>query len=542
MSTLYRKYRPQSFNEAVGQNHIRMTIEQEISSGRIANAYLFCGPRGVGKTTFARLIAKSLNCLNRKDSEANPCDNCGHCREISAGGSIDVIEIDAASHTGVDNIRENVIASARIAPSNSKYKVFIIDEVHMLSASAFNALLKIIEEPPKNVVFIFCTTEAHKVPLTIISRCQRFDFKKISFPDVVRKLEYIVEKEEIKAEKSVLEEIARHSGGHMRDAESLLSQVIAVAGKKITEKEASLVIPRGNLPEAVSLIELISKKDAGNAIRLLNKLIGDGFDLKVFSENLIEVLRGMMVIRINPVLADQLSISWGEALDRRIRETAKSIEVGEIIEAIREFTAAREQIKGSFIPELPFETVVVRLCISASPAMGFDNRSILGQNQQKGNPAGNGGENRAPGKTPAAADNNGLEKKAIIEKWNEFLARIKKYNHSLTFILGVCELSDVSNGELYLSFKYKFHKDRIEDPTIKVLVEKALREVYGAPLRIRALIDENLKVSAENTEEAPASETPTPEAGGEAEEKKPEVIDNEAVNNLLRNFGGRVIK
>ncbi|MFH1583488.1 MAG: DNA polymerase III subunit gamma/tau, partial [Candidatus Falkowbacteria bacterium] len=188
MSTLYRKYRPQNFTEVVGQNHIKVTLEQEIKTDKITHAYLFCGPRAVGKTTLARVLAKSINCEKRKKDSANPCNTCLSCSEITDGRALDIIEIDAASHTGVENVRENIIASARVAPSRSKYKVFIIDEVHMLSAQAFNALLKVIEEPPANVIFILCTTEAHKVPATIISRCQRFDFKRIGVNDAVKKL------------------------------------------------------------------------------------------------------------------------------------------------------------------------------------------------------------------------------------------------------------------------------------------------------------------------------------------------------------------
>ena len=189
MSTLYRKYRPQTFGEVVNQNHVKITLQNEIQAGKIAHAYLFCGPRAVGKTTIARVFAKAVNCTNRKEGDFEPCNKCDNCQSIFDGRNLDVIEIDAASHTGVDNVRENIIASARVAPSNYKYKVFIIDEIHMLSASAFNALLKTMEEPPAHAIFILCTTEVHKVPTTIISRCQRFDFKRIGVSEITKKRE-----------------------------------------------------------------------------------------------------------------------------------------------------------------------------------------------------------------------------------------------------------------------------------------------------------------------------------------------------------------
>src|SRR3989339_413240 len=280
MSTLYRKYRPQSFSDLVGQNHVKITLEHEIESNKIAHAYIFCGPRGVGKTTVARVLAKSLNCLRRKDGEHDPCGECDSCREITAGRSLDIIEIDAASHTGVDNVRENVIAVSRIAPTRYRYKVFIIDEAHMLSTPAFNALLKVLEEPPANVVFVLCTTEIHKIPATIISRCQRFDFRRLGTPDMMKKLKFIVNKEKIKIDDKILSAIARQSEGHMRDAESLLGQVVSIGGKEISAEEADLVIPRSDLGEALGLIGFLAKKDAGRAIELINKSAEEGVQLK----------------------------------------------------------------------------------------------------------------------------------------------------------------------------------------------------------------------------------------------------------------------
>jgi DNA polymerase III subunit gamma/tau len=217
-------------------------------------------PRAVGKTTFARLLAKAVNCLNRKDGEFEPCDKCDSCQDIILNRSMDIVEIDAASNTGVDNVRENVIASARISPSKSKYKIFIIDEVHMLSISAFNALLKVLEEPPARVIFILCTTETHKVPATIISRCERFDFKRIGLSDIVKKMTHIVKEEKIKVDKEILEAIARHSEGHMRDAESLLGQLVAISGNEITREQADLIIPRSDVGENCPFNRIFSKK------------------------------------------------------------------------------------------------------------------------------------------------------------------------------------------------------------------------------------------------------------------------------------------
>ena len=202
---LYRKYRPQTFREVSGQTHIKTTLQNELEMDRVSHAYLFSGPRGTGKTTMARLLAKSVNCLSRKKGESEPCSKCEACAEITDGRSLDVIEIDAASHTGVDNVRENIIQSSKFTPTQRKYKVFIIDEVHMLSISAFNALLKTLEEPPKHAMFILATTELHKVPETILSRCQRFIFRIVAYEEIIKRLDYIIAKEEKKVDAEVVE-------------------------------------------------------------------------------------------------------------------------------------------------------------------------------------------------------------------------------------------------------------------------------------------------------------------------------------------------
>ena len=252
---IYRKYRPKTFAKVMGQKPIKITLQNEIKSISMAHAYLFVGPRGTGKTTLARLFARSLNCLNRLEKESEPCNECQACKLILDNRSLDVIEMDAASHTGVDNVRENIITASQVPPFNKEgYKIFVIDEVHMLSKSAFNALLKTLEEPPAKVIFILATTEIHKVPETIISRCQRFDFKKIPQKDIMQRLNEIIEWEKISIPENILMEIARKSEGCLRDAESLLGQISSLANGNITEELASLVLPRSHWQEIDNLI------------------------------------------------------------------------------------------------------------------------------------------------------------------------------------------------------------------------------------------------------------------------------------------------
>ncbi|MDD5071815.1 MAG: DNA polymerase III subunit gamma/tau [Patescibacteria group bacterium] len=533
MATLYRKYRPQNFAEVVGQNHIKITLENEIQSGRIAHAYLFCGPRAVGKTTLARVIAKAVNCQKRKEGESEPCNKCEICQEITAGRGLDIIEIDAASHTGVDNVRENVITSARTAPSRCKYKIFIIDEVHMLSISAFNALLKIMEEPPPNVIFILCTTEVHKVPTTIISRCQRFDFRRISVVDVVKKLNYIVNKEGIKIDKKILEAIARKSEGYMRDAESLLGQIVSIGGREITQEEADLVIPRSDLDEIINLIAYLAKKDAAGAVRLINKLVDEGVNLAAFVSDLIEVLRKIMLGKIS---AGNLALEFGENLEIKINEISRELNLEQLILFMEKFIKVKNELKDSFIIQLPMELAVTELCM-AKEAVPAKIISPAPKNFPKANPG--------PASHNQGVSSAGMNLEEIKNRWHEVLARVSKYNHSLSFILRVCQPKGITGSQLCLAFKYKFHKDRISNPQIKGLVENILTEVYGLSLSIEAIIDEALEINSgggggTNGEQGIEAENGELKAKNNEGEDRP--ANGNMLNDLLENFGGKIVK
>ncbi len=594
MATLYRKHRPQTFGEVVNQIHVKNTLQQEIAAGKIAHAYLFCGPRGIGKTTLARVFAKAINCETLAKGKYEPCDSCPACVEIKESRSLDIIEIDAASHTGVDNVRENVIQSARVAPSRLKYKVFIIDEVHMLSPSAFNALLKTIEEPAGFIIFIFCTTEIHKVPATIISRCQRFDFKKIGIAEIVKKLQRIAGEEGVRISAGILEEIARRSEGHMRDAESLLGQLVAIAGessgetgknaKEITDEEASLVIPRSNLGETVNLIGLLARKDAGGAIRLVNKLADEGVDLKNFATNAVEILRKSLLSKVNPGLAENFGRELGDQLEIELREAAGSLDTERIAFMIEELVKARNETRNSFITQLPLELAIVRICerqgVSAPrPEAGGRraDKSEPGRVSDSLNSSGarNNGEKR---EYPANADNRvladaGVENETVAEKlsdlktgaeigsrlgakellskWNEVLARIKKHNHSLSFILRVCQPRESRDGSVCLAFKYKFHKDRIDNPSIKAIVEKTLKEVYNIPLKVGTVVDAALEI-IQGDSDAPVQsggqpmkeeDTSRPEENkaGKVSEIAAVKENGDIMSSLLKTFGGRIV-
>ena len=293
---LARKWRPQLFEEVVGQRHITQTLQNAISQKRVAHAFLFAGARGVGKTSSARILAKALNC--EKGPRLNPCNQCTNCQEVTHGTSMDVIEIDGASNRGIDEIRE-LRENVRYTPAKSRYKIYIIDEVHMLTKEAFNALLKTLEEPPPHIIFIFATTEPHKIPATILSRCQRYDFKRIPFREVIGSLKRIVEEEEIRISQRGLLSIAQESEGSLRDAESLLDQVIAYAGKNIRDEDIAEVLGLIDRKMLSDTIEAIANRDVERCMEVIEHVYHFGYDLQHFCRELLQYLRNLILIKVS---------------------------------------------------------------------------------------------------------------------------------------------------------------------------------------------------------------------------------------------------
>ncbi|MDP3899533.1 MAG: DNA polymerase III subunit gamma/tau [bacterium] len=552
MATLYQKYRPKNFEEVVNQNHIKITLQNELETDDVSHAYLFAGPRGTGKTTLARVLAKAVNCQTRKQGSSEPCCVCESCTHIDTGASLDIIEIDAASHTGVDNVRDNIIASARVAVSPQKHKVFIIDEVHMLSISAFNALLKTLEEPPTRVIFILATTEVHKLPTTIISRCERFDFKRIAVADIVKKLDYIAQKEGIEVERSVLENVARRSGGHMRDAESLFGQIISISGKKITAEKAELVIPQSQMLSVVEFIEFLSNKDAAGAISLLNKLINEGIDLKNFTVDVIETLRKMMLLTVSPQLAVKFAADLGVTLEEKLQPLSNKIGTPQLIKIITTLLKAQQELKTAFIIQFPLEIAAITISGDLdSDSQKTPPRASMSNVVSKSYDSVKQASQSIPHTLSIGID-------TIKAKWNEVLLSVKKNNHSLSFIMKVCD-PRVINKQLCLVFKYKFHKERLDQPQIKSLVDKALQEVYKMPISFTTEVDESLSVSEEVREEADektdnaATQTKNEIKKEVVQEKKetPTSVEDEKVSpsneadrgvkTVLEMFGGKVV-
>jgi len=468
---IYRKYRPKSFSELVGQNHIKVTLENEIETGKIAHAYLFTGPRGIGKTTTARLFAKAVNCKNLKKAE--PCNKCEFCKEIMEGRAMDLIEIDAASHTQVDNVRENIIPNARTVPSRSKYKVFIIDEVHMLSTSAFNALLKILEEPPEYVIFILATTEIHRVPETIISRCQRFDFKRVSVPDIVKRLAYIANEEGIKVEDKVLENIARISEGSIRDAESTLGQIFSLGEKNITTEIAELVLPRSDIKLIFDLFQYLMANDITSSIDLINKLLQEGVDLQNFNREFIEFLRKVILMKIGANIefsTYELPLEFEKSLLSELKE----LKIDRLIKLINLMAGKIRELRSSSIPQLPLELAVIDFCEENSSDY------ITPINEK----------NLPKKETKSVKNQEDSKIEILVDNWHKILSEIKKHNHSLAMSLKVCRPLKIENEELIIACGYKFHEERLRDRKNITIVEGVIKEITDLKLKIRFIIEE----------------------------------------------------
>jgi DNA polymerase-3 subunit gamma/tau len=358
MKAIYRTYRPATFEEVTGQEHVKTTIQNQLKNDDVSQAYLFTGPRGVGKTTLARLLAKAVNCTERDGSE--PCNACDACESIADGSALDISEIDAASHTDVANVRENIIESVRFAPNSLDYKVYIIDEVHMLSTHAFNALLKTIEEPPEHAIFILATTEIHKVPQTIISRCQRFDFRRIPVKEIVSRLQMISKSEGVDIEESVLFEVARHAEGCPRDAESLLGQILALGKDEVDREAASLVLPATTTVLLVDFLEAVFKDDVKTSIELLNTYVEQGVDMAHFCEDTIGFLRGMLFEALGKRGA--FFEAYDEGVKERVGPMIERASADKIRFAIESMLDARRLMKSDKIPQIRLELAVLDIC------------------------------------------------------------------------------------------------------------------------------------------------------------------------------------
>ena len=466
----------------------------------------------------ARIFAKALNCLKRKDGESEPCNDCDACNEQRAGRSLDVIEIDAASNTGVDNVRENIIDHVRFAPTSRRYKIFIIDEVHMLSTSAWNAMLKTLEEPPTHGIFIMATTEVHKVPATIVSRCQRFDFKRISLPSMVERLRHMAVGEGVAVDDAVIESVARLGDGSLRDAESMLEQVLSLDEKKIGLEEAALVLPRSNAQLVAQFIDALADRQGSEAVALVNRLVEEGVDLQQFANEAIEYLRALLMAAL------------GAPSSATPTDSVKRLGAAHLIRLINSFMAARVELKSTPIPQLPLELIAAEHCGDFSAGQMANGKSSANASLRA--PAKQSHEQNTKAETnatPVALAESApkiepphkllatspVPMETLALRWDELCAAVQEENPSLPYLLRVSRPLRFEDGELVIGVQYKLHADKLNQIKNKESIIRALTALFGC-----AIIPVRAEMAAPGDAAAPDPLT----------------------ENLLQQFGGTIME
>jgi len=505
----YRKWRPQTLSEVVGQEPVTQTLRHAVESGKIAHAYLFCGPRGTGKTSMARILAKAVNCPSRADGE--PCNACDVCRSITEGRALDVIEIDAASNRGIDEIR-SLREKANYAPSLARYKVYIIDEVHMLTEAACNALLKTLEEPPPHVIFILATTEAHKVLTTIVSRCQRFNFHRLRQAEIMDKLKLICKKEKVHIEPASLELIARAATGSLRDAENILQQMIAYYGNRIELDQIQTELGISRDSRVRELARCVISGDVAAGLRILNSLNSDGVDLRQFNMGLVEYLRGLLLVKSG--CEEAVDVTSEDLAE--MSSLATSAPMDYLLKAVKSFSSI--DFRSDNYSALSLEMALLDCALSSQPRTEEPTMTappeVMDTPRMTELPDGAGTD--LPGavdpdsvgteggsEVPMAAGSSDTPGKDIPRdidyvrsRWREFIRSLRGEGSSGNldaFLRSACDPIDLVDDTLVLGFRYPFHKEKIEDGKYRHLVEKKLKEVFGQPYKIRCVLVDSKK-------------------------------------------------
>ena len=509
---LYRVYRPKNFSDVIGQEHIVRTLKNQIENNNVGHAYLFCGTRGTGKTSTAKIFSRAVNCTNLHNDE--PCNECENCREILEDKNMDVVEIDAASNNSVDDIRE-LRENVKYSPAKSKYKVYIIDEVHMLSQGAFNALLKTLEEPPSYVIFILATTEPHKIPATILSRCQRFDFKRVTVKDISSRMRYICEKEGIEADEKALNLIARNSQGALRDALSILDQCISFEGNKISYNDVIELLGSVNIEQLFDLAESIIKEDTRKSLQILNDFIIWGKDVRNLVNDLIDHFRNLMVCKISNDLDEIISLPE-ETIDL-LKQQAETIDTNNLIRILNILSEAQDGMKISSNPRVLMEVTMMKI---AQPMFDESKEALIKriENLEQKIESGNIKVNHIS--TNQTVDNfnennqqnnNTVEKqedenieyenlkgddiKLVEKSWKKILQKMKEdKNQVIRALLQDVDSFNISEDTLYIIFtdNYSFAKSRLDSPATIQYVEKVIREVLNRSFSVKIALKSQL--------------------------------------------------
>ncbi len=487
----YRKWRPQTLSEVLGQEPVTQTLRHAVEGGKIAHAYLFCGPRGTGKTSTARILAKAVNCSNQANGE--PCNACDMCRSITENRALDVMEIDAASNRGIDEIR-SLREKANYAPSLARYKVYIIDEVHMLTEAACNALLKTLEEPPEHVIFVLATTEAHKVIPTIVSRCQRFNFRRLGQTEIMDKLKLICKKEGINIEPGALEIIARAATGSLRDAENILQQMIAYYGNQIELDQIQVALGISWDARVRQLARCVVSRDVAAGLKVINSLNSDGIDLRQFNLGLVEYLRGLLLTKSR--CEEALNVTSEDLAEMGSLVTNAPLDY--LLRAVKSFSSI--DFRSDDYSALPLELALLGCALSSST--GREQSTTIETMEVVGTDTDEIAESLVDTEVSVRQDSTEvLPSEGISQdidhlrsRWKEFIKSLRGEGSSGNldaFLRSACDPVALEDDTLVLGFYYSFHKERIEDAKYRHLVEKKLNEVFNRPYKIRCILIDN---------------------------------------------------
>ena len=513
---LYRAYRPQNFKDVVGQNHIIRTLKNQIQNNNVGHAYLFCGTRGTGKTSTAKIFARAVNCENSIDEE--PCNECEVCKDILNDNIMDVIEIDAASNNSVDDIRE-IRENVKYTPAKCKYKVYIIDEVHMLSQGAFNALLKTLEEPPSYVIFILATTEPHKIPATILSRCQRFDFKRVTVKDMATRMKEICDDVNIEVDERALNLIARNSQGALRDALSILDQCMSFSEGNIEYKDVVDLLGTVNIEQLFEMAEYVIKEDTKKCLEILNEFVIWGKDIKNLVDDLIDHFRNLMVCKVSKDLDEIISLP--DETVELLKSQSSLIETNEIIRILNILSTTQDAIKSSTNPRVLAEVSIMKL----SQPMFDDSKeallkriSTLEETIRNGNIKINNIETKEsievekeivqeqPKEEVYYEEVKSEDVKLIEKSWENILMHIKKdKNMPVYAILREAREFNVNSNNLYIMFddNFAFAKNKLSDSNTLEYVESIVRETINRSFSIKIILrseSKNIKLEIEKEE------------------------------------------
>jgi DNA polymerase-3 subunit gamma/tau len=486
---LYRKWRPLAWDEVVSQEHVIQTLKNAVTGERVAHAYLFSGPRGTGKTTAARLLAKAVNCL-AEDKAKRPCNQCAHCLAVNENRFMDLIEIDAASNTSVEDVRD-LRDKINFSPSQGKYKVYIIDEVHMLSTAAFNALLKTLEEPPPHAIFILATTEIHKIPATVLSRCQRHEFRRFPLSEIVHRLEAICKEENLHADPDALTMIARQSAGGMRDAISLLDQ-LASSGDHISLELAQTVLGTATSQSVIGLTQAIIAKEPAQGLEELHRALDGGADARALARQVVDYMRGLMLIQLGN--GDQVEATADAR--RQMAEHAKALPTTDVLRIMRAFNAAATDTRGGWQPSLGLELAFAEMLEAPqSPPTPIAERTepaatrpALAPAAARSAPPASLNPASVTESQPAAADASAIPLQKIAGVWKQVAVTIKSQNPTLAGLLNSCKVLEVKGNEVVLGFTSAILLEKFNKPEHIELTERVISQTIGARVTVQPVV------------------------------------------------------